>query len=576
MIIFLNNYGESFKEMSLLEPTWNKSVKEYDRALDPLGLSRVNNRMVGDLLPGFTSMTQRAGYYVFYTWAIAQIRRKKLTKSLPQFKNAIYDLERLFMLSCIAHAETAPENNHAHITGMRKGRDSWNKNPDKIPLNIKFFGDKLGGYGQYYEKSMMHLGLAEWDEVDGYEKPTKLGLDMINHFTTLAVESGIMSQYGKKSISKSKLTEMGEKLCLCKLGEWDNDKNLLRNTFFGFSGTRNKSSKARQESFAMILSVIEQASTQNHKMTSQDFLDSVYFGGIQTVNDSIRIIIPPSLAELSKKWKIVKAHDNLAFATESILQSFLGILEMNHPKGLPLEDFFKIIFENFDAELGNLLNRQNENRHNMTVRDMISDILNGSEIVCDWNDISGTSKKFDTTISLSSEISEKSFVTNLEGLLIDQSQNPCKISVNGILLVLFTALRMSWRMNPNDSSAVWLKQFQESDIGILEFTDFVREHVKQNISVVGFTREFILKYVILQAEKIYRDKINPNSNPKQWFHKSGSNYVRDRDYIAGPRSIRFESTLSILHDLGVVNSTDDILECTESGRKMLGRVLGTV
>ena len=273
MIIFLNNYGESFKEMSLLEPTWNKSVKEYDRALDPLGLSRVNNRMVGDLLPGFTSMTQRAGYYVFYTWAIAQIRRKKLTKSLPQFKNAIYDLERLFMLSCIAHAETAPENNHAHITGMRKGRDSWNKNPDKIPLNIKFFGDKLGGYGQYYEKSMMHLGLAEWDEVDGYEKPTKLGLDMINHFNTLAVESGIMSQYGKKSISKSKLTEMGEKLCLCKLGEWDNDKNLLRNTFFGFSGTRNKSSKARQESFAMILSVIDQASTQNHKMTSQDFLD---------------------------------------------------------------------------------------------------------------------------------------------------------------------------------------------------------------------------------------------------------------------------------------------------------------
>ena len=99
--------------MSLvLDPVWNKPVRETDRALDPLGTNRVNARLLGDLLLGITTQTPRARYYSFYVWAIEQIRRKKLAKTYPQFRNAFYDLERIFMMSCIAHSEFKPSNNH--------------------------------------------------------------------------------------------------------------------------------------------------------------------------------------------------------------------------------------------------------------------------------------------------------------------------------------------------------------------------------------------------------------------------------------------------------------------------------
>jgi hypothetical protein len=562
--------------MSLtLEPVWNKPVKEYDRALDPLGMNRVNDRMIGELVQGFTSLTPRARYYAFYVWAINQIRKKNLAKNFPQFKSAFYDLERLFMLSCVAHEEIEPKKNHNDINGVTKGREIWMKNSDKIPLNFTYFGHRLGGYGQYYEGSIVNLGLIEQGEEDEYEKPTELGLQVIQHFDELATQSGILSYYGKPFIPKQRLKEIGEKICLCQLKEQKAEKEILQEIFFGFSGYNDKFSRLRQESFALILSIIDQANKQNYVIESQDFLDSVYFGEIGTTESSIKISIPSRLIEISKRWKIVKAHDNLSLVTESILQSFLGFLSSNLSRGRTLDEFFQFIFKEFNDEFAKLLNKPSENFADESIQKTISNVLIKNDISFDLNDIIQTSEKFDNSITTSSRLSEQLFIINLEELIQEKNPNPSKIITNGIILVLLTAFRFFWKLKTNEISTKWIRRLEKDDVGIFEFTSFVEGTIKRNMTMREFTQDFIRKYVIFQAESIYKDKIRSSTNPKCWFHKEGYNYIKDRDYSAKHRNIRFSSAISLLHDLDLVNSSENVLECTNSGLKMLERVLNS-
>lgn len=555
----------------ILEPSWNKPVKEYDRALDPLGMNRVNDRMVGELVEGFTSLASRARYYSFYVWAIEQIKKKKLAKTVTEFKNAFYDIERLYMLSCIAHEEVSPTENHTDINGANAGRNVFGRNSDKISLNFTYFGHRLGGYGQYYQGSITNLGLVELEEDDEFEKPTKTGQKIIEAFDKLASESKILSYYKKPNISKKEITEIGNKICLCKLKKQDSgEKNILRELFFGFLDEKNRYAISRQESLALILHSITNMPSKIILQT-QDFLDASYYQEIQINDKSKKIVIPDKLKAISKKWKIVKAHDNLALASESILQTFLDFLDENITKGQELEEFYKKVFQKIDDEFVSIL-KSTKKFSNKPIQVLLTHILEENKILKNIENIIEQSKTYDEKIKISSKISEQVFILNLEEILASKKSNTVKIIANSILLVILTGLRFSWFVKSDDPSVNWLKKLEKHDVGIFKFTNFVEYHIQQNSELKDFTREFIQKYVIDQAELVFTDKIRSSTNPKCWFHKEGARYVRDREYKAKHRNIRFQSAISLLHDLDLVNSTEETLECTNDGQKILDKI----
>jgi len=553
-----------------LEPTWNKPIKEYDRALDPLGMNRVNDRMLGELVQGFTLLTSRARYYSFYVWAIEQIRKKKLAKNFTEFKNAFYDLERLYMMACVSHEEKEPTNNHKDINGSATGRNVWNENSDKIPLNFTYFGHRLGGYGQYYQGSIVNLGLVEQDEDDEFEKPTELGYSIIKDFDALAKESEFLSYYRKPNILKNSMSKIGEKLCLCKIkGQSNSERDSIIKLLFGLIGEKNRYSVSRQESLSLILNTIYQIQ-ENKITTSQDFLDAVYFGQIKNNEKNQLISIPNQLTEISKKWKIVKAHDNFALASESILQIFLEFLKQDLVNGKNLEEFYQKYIPNVNNEVGKIL-KLNGKFENEPKQNIIHTIIKENNIEIN-SELLEQSRQYDKTIKISSKINEHIFIENLE--LVD-SKNPdiSKTIANSTLLVLLTGFRFVNIINSDENSIKWLKRLEKQDVGVLEFTTFVSEQITQNCNFSDFVRNFIQKYVIFQAESIYKDKIRASTNPKCWFHKDGANYLKDRDYRAKHRNIRFPSAVSLLHDLDLLNQTDDSLKCTKQSQIILEKIL---
>ncbi|KER05481.1 hypothetical protein AAA799E16_01874 [Marine Group I thaumarchaeote SCGC AAA799-E16] len=158
--------------------------------------------------------------------------------------------------------------------------------------------------------------------------------------------------------------------------------------------------------------------------------------------------------------------------------------------------------------------------------------------------------------------------------LID-SKNPdiSKSISNSILLILLTGFRFINIINSDENSIKWLKRLEKQDVGVLEFTTFVSQQINQDCNLRDFVRNFIQKYVILQAESIYKDKIRASTNPKCWFHKEGANYLKDRDYKANHRNIRFPSAVSLLHDLDLLNQDDDSLKCAQESQMILEKIL---
>ena len=64
-------------------PQWTRRVAVDGSGRDPLGFSRVSDAVVDYLLRGITTTTDRARYYSFYTWAIADIEALRNSKSTP-------------------------------------------------------------------------------------------------------------------------------------------------------------------------------------------------------------------------------------------------------------------------------------------------------------------------------------------------------------------------------------------------------------------------------------------------------------------------------------------------------------
>jgi len=217
-------------------PVWNEAVGEVDRALDPLGMNRVTDRLLNDLLLGITTVTPRARYYSFYTWVVHSIGQQKST-SFQQFRSQFYDMERAFMMACVAHEhdDAGQGRNHNAISGSEKGRRIWNESRERISMDFSYFGHRLGGYGQYYQGSISNLGLIEVPKDAAFEDPTLLGLKVAEAFDNVVDRSRLRKRvFGRKHVTKEVLAKFGKEVCLCRLRDnGAEDRDVLRGLFFG-------------------------------------------------------------------------------------------------------------------------------------------------------------------------------------------------------------------------------------------------------------------------------------------------------------------------------------------------------
>ena len=376
-----------------------------------------------------------------------------------------------------------------------------------------------------------------------------------------------MTHLKKSKISKSELLKIGDKICLCKIKKQvDSEKNKIIELFFELNKHTNNSKKLRQKSLSLLLDVVKQI--QKYKIIEpEDFLNACYF---QEIEEN-KIKINNKFTDVVKKWKIIKAHDNFSLSSELALQAFLKFLEEEKNQSSE-ESFYKKCVSKMDDEINHIL-QTNEKFSEKPIQDIIHHILKQNNISTD-SELYKQSMEFDELVKISSKINEQIFVKTLERLVKSKEIDVTKVITNSTLLVILTGLRFSSIVDSDDESIRWLKQKTRQDVGVIEFTKFVSEQIHQNVILKEFVKNFIKKFVIFQAEQTFRGKYNGKTNPKRWFRKEGTQYIKERSYESKHKNVRFEIAISLLDDLDLIDKTDKSIICTNDGEKILKKVTG--
>jgi hypothetical protein len=102
-------------------PQWTRRVAMDGSGRDPLGLSRVSDALTNFLLPNIITTTDRARYYSFYTWAIADIEAlRKSNGRRISFEEEFQRREAAFAL-----ASRLGQKIDLPIVGMNGGFRLW-------------------------------------------------------------------------------------------------------------------------------------------------------------------------------------------------------------------------------------------------------------------------------------------------------------------------------------------------------------------------------------------------------------------------------------------------------------------
>lgn len=530
------------------DPVWTEKVEEQDLAQDPLAMNRVINRLLEDLLPGITTISPRARYISHHLWAAKDVLQRENPESQPQFHEGMYQRERILLLVSVQHDEsdTTDQRNHQEIVGSRKGRKIITRDDDPLQLDFRFFANRAGSFGQAYTGPLKTMGLLEVDEVSGFEVPTDQGEDIARAYGELADASGLASIAQQDSIAQSELSQLPVEQCLCQVCEPNApDRGPLRDLYLGRTSPTGYRTSARSRGRSLLLFLhLARRTPDGTNLTPGQLLDGCYFGSIETEDGFIPADIPSHLSAQASRWKVLRAHDYLTFATEVVFEAWLAYLEANpHDATIPgfkQEAVSDTVLEGLEARC---------NVENLEPTTSLSEFLTGI-----WPDSSATAfLQGDEVVHvpITDSMSEYSLDAALDTARSEQRWTD--VHATWPCLTLAMALRFSMPSGEDYDAWEWMTSHTESDLSPARFRKELKHLLSNDGTLEEFFAWFIEGYVINQAEEVRRERARDSTTFRGWFEPKGGHWEKTRDYSAGHWSARFYSARSVLRDLALLD-----------------------
>ncbi len=564
--------------MSILNPVWIKPASITKKSLDPLGLDRVSDRLTSNMLVGITSLTTRARYYSFYVWAIKNVNETENIKNFNQFENAFYDRIRAYSLACVAHENNNPDGDHSSIQGKVKSKPKW-RNADKN-VGVHGFrhlpGNRLGGYGYYYQTSIRRLGLAKKEQVKDVLTP--LGAKLAEFFEKEIIDTRYYKEFlGRDAIPKSVLIKYGSKSCVCLICKKNaSDRDPLKDIILGMNpeAKNNTYHQRRQDTLVQILYSLDFLNKYSETIDEEVFLDIAYFGQFFSRKKVREIVFPSKIRKTVEKWKLFRSHDYFSYACESLFHIFLELLDIHRSTGLSYSDLMNLLDKSeYVNEISSILNTKlkGSSSKELALNDVLIALVTEVDEKANEFD-SRISKNFDSSCNLNSGINEHLLTLKIIDNFGSEEFDYIKSTVWASLVLLLIFARFYWRSKTQDPAWKWLIVNTEGDLSPSYFV----YHLGQKLANIKFTMFDYLKwiyndFVLTQAENIYNQKVGSSlySRPVSWFHSDGGVYRIDKQHSPRFRNSRFASCLSILSDLSLCKTDGKNHRLTINGKKVL-------
>lgn len=552
--------SRSANEKPIRLPFWTKYRVVEGEGRDPLGLARVSNSITDALLPGITTLTNRARYYSFFTWAVREALRESGGVS-PRFVESFTRRDDAFLLACIAHHE--PEDLPTGVVGSHQGNRFWRSGGrGNIELDFRTLpASKLGGLDQYYRGAMRSLGLLTVDESTGLDAPTEdLGIKLADEFaSSIASSTYIRKQLvHEDELSRRAIKDLGATCCVCRLGTAPREQLLLRSIFFQLVGPRAGKSSLQRATLVLLLDIIDFATKSGDPLPA-DYHPSYWLLRRILYFDRTPVGVayepPSSLMEAAAFWQAFQAHWYLSVFLEHMAQAVLELLREN-PTGLNLEALT-------DQCVREQTFRDTLNDPNMPLKAWMKKLMGGgfSE---------ETSERFHAKWGHDSGRSEETIFDQLSDLEDSAPSERASLAFYGISCVVARNLRNratdAWtRIGAHAPNQLW------PTVLISSFEDAI---VDGSQTLGGQFQRTIAEQIMAQHDFVLYDK---NRLENRRIGREGQRFVYVADIHPSPHSSRLQAAFNILDDLGLLSEkriNDEIhITLSRPGTKLRADVL---
>lgn len=222
-------------------PRWVAPVWELREGRDPLGMqTTTTDRLLPVLLPGLIELSQQARYFSFYAHLLAEYERRKLGSSRSELDRFVRRAEwdyGLAVLRC-ERCDTSPQ-------GSQRLRPIIHEHEETVhyPRGLSV-QTTLGGYGLYYRAPMNELGLIAREGSLLGDEPIPIDVlartdraERLAVAFTTAVEDTAYHRDGwivrTEPLPRGVVEEYGRVGCLCRLGEFADERDAVEDALFG-------------------------------------------------------------------------------------------------------------------------------------------------------------------------------------------------------------------------------------------------------------------------------------------------------------------------------------------------------
>jgi len=542
-------------------PQWTRRVAMDGSGRDPLGLSRVSDALTTFLLPSIITTTDRARYYSFYTWAVADIEALRKTKGgRVSFEEQFQRREAAFALASRLGQKTS-----LPVVGVRQVDTILASADDEDNLDTDFRvlpSNSTGGYGQYYGGCLHALDLVRVDEQGEWAISTEYGRKLADAFATATAKSPYLvgNWRSRPRVPKDVLQKSAEFFSLDALGgrAADTERELLISMFFNLgespSATRPLNRQATLGTFLHVLRSCEEAGVE---VTRRDVDGGAvfwphYYGGLaDDDNDLLPYRPAPAFAGAHAFWRQFCAHQFLAFALEEFLAAGLDALSP-HPEGMTEADLLdELVSKEFVKDLETVMKAKVG-----TPAALLKAI--GIVGVPDVATCLEVTKKFGGD-ALVDEWS----------VCWDRDVSPQNRL--GRAMLLLALLYGKWR-GRNDEDAL-LRVADEAKGELWMGTTFSwldawqAEQLDWRQAV-----ERLLEWVAMRHDQV---KFQKRKLDASWFELANGRFVKQQDIVPGFRASRHGNATTVLQDLGLIKHAglDEPLLLTARGEQVLNEVI---
>ena len=395
-----------------------------------------------------------------------------------------------------------------------------------------------------------------------FDDLTPLGRDLAGFYEENVKSAEYLRKHTQdEDIKKAVLIEYGNSACICRLNEPSKERNLLREVMFSKNFTSPLLEKSRKETLGSVLSMVKQCNELDIDFSSDVFRDAVYFGQAsdgETVSD----LNLKGFEEITSRWRLFQLHEYLTYALESLLHALISQLKRKD-EGLSIDDFLALIVTPSVALASKLMVKEPT-----TFEELVGLVLKEFGV----DELSQeTSLEFPKRCNLQSPFSEKLAFKALQKA--NKSGDLKEIVANSMAILTLNYIRSFHLLSSVDPVTLWF-----NNRAIVDWSPvFFAQEIKSKASKwsIDYLVRYYFKSIVERHDLIAYEKLLAGNDTFRFEEKAGRLRFKMDIYPNYPtqRSSRMDSAVSVLEQLGLIETQSSVKTLTTDGERFLGECL---